>query len=318
MAHATDQDADLEKLLEEEQQAFDHQAHERIKNGLIPDLRRLEKVPWFYNNVWRDPKMVEIHWMPRINRIIEQAKGRGGSVLELGCGFGMIALELARNGLDVTGMDLSPAHIEIAERFRDENPYTEGFGFLNYRSEDILKADLGEESFDTVLFFRALHHMPDIDTVLDKVERCLKPGGFLLISEPVRAHFSRQSALFATLLRTVLPTWEGDEKLDGPWNDAAWSARLDEVFKEYTFDDHHEQSPLDNSLDDADQISAAIGRRFDIIETRYGDAFMDKLIGGLRGEDRYRLAEFLTYFDQAMVRQGVLPPTSMELCAVKR
>ena len=43
-----------------EADAFDKQIEERIKNGFIPDLRRLRKVDWFYNNVWREPEFVEI------------------------------------------------------------------------------------------------------------------------------------------------------------------------------------------------------------------------------------------------------------------
>jgi len=65
-------------LIVQEKQAFDRQVEERLKHGYVPDLRRLNKVDWFYNNVWRDPEFVKIHWMPRINHIIDKVKKRGG------------------------------------------------------------------------------------------------------------------------------------------------------------------------------------------------------------------------------------------------
>jgi len=42
---------DNKEILEEEAKAFDTQVDERIKHGFVPDLRRLQKVDWFYNNV---------------------------------------------------------------------------------------------------------------------------------------------------------------------------------------------------------------------------------------------------------------------------
>ncbi len=119
------------KILEKEAEAFDKQIEERIKHGFIPDLRRLQKVEWFYNNVWREPKFVEIHWMPKINFILDIAKNKGGVVLEIGCGSGYLSLELARNGLDVTGVDLSSKNIEIARKFAKENPYKENSDYIS-------------------------------------------------------------------------------------------------------------------------------------------------------------------------------------------
>ena len=74
----------MDEKLKEEAKAFDVQTDERIKHGFIPDLRRLRKVDWFYNNVWREPEFVEIQMMPRINFVIDIAKDRGGKVIRTG------------------------------------------------------------------------------------------------------------------------------------------------------------------------------------------------------------------------------------------
>lgn len=306
-------------MLDEERGAFDRRTRERIGHGFVPDLRRLAHVDWFYNNVWRDPRLVEIHWMPRIRRIVDRARERGGRVLEIGCGYGMISLELARNGLHVVGVDLSEASIEIAEKYRDENPHREGFGSLEYRSGDIMDLTFAEGAFDTVVFFRSLHHLPEAEKLMQHLHRWLKPSGGLLASEPVRAHVSRDTAFFAALLRTLLPTWQDAEaRLGGPWSEERWDARVDEIHREYSFEDHHQQSPLDNSLSHADDLCRVIERGFEIREKSFSDAFLDKMIGGLRGEDRYELARFLKFLDDYLLEKKLLPPTSIELCAVRR
>jgi len=305
-------------LVKEELRAFDEQTDERIQHGFIPDLRRLKKVDWFYNNVWRDPEFVKIHWMPRISNIINQAKNNGLNVIELGCGLGMLSLELARNGLHVTGVDLSPKSIKIANKYRDENTYKDNFGSLKYICCDINEIEFKREEFDSVIFFRSLHHIPNWESLIEKIYYTLKPGGRLILSEPVRSHFTKESARFAAILRTVLPTWENyEKKLGNNWDENSWNKIVDNIFKEYVLEDEHEQSPMDNSIDNAGKIVRIIGSKFSIVEEEYSDAFIDKIIGGLRGEHKYEMARFLKFLDESMVKNKILPPTSLELTAMK-
>ena len=305
-------------LIAQEREAFDKQVEERIKHGFVPDLRNLQKVDWFYNNVWRDPEFAKIQWMPRINYIINQAKKQGGRVLEVGCGCGMLALEMARNGLHVEGIDVSPKSIEIANEFRSKNEESEGFGSLKYHCSDISSIEFEDDTFDSIVFFRSLHHFPDLEATLAKVHRASKKGAFLLISEPVRANFTEESAQFCTILRTVLPTWESfEQKLSVSWTDEKWWKRVDEILKEYTLDEHHSQSPLDNSNDDANEVILAVDKLWKVEETSYSDAFIDKMMGGLRGDHCYELARFLKFLDDFMVKKAILPPTSLELFGIK-
>jgi len=308
-----------ENHLQEEQAAFDQQTRDRMANGFVPDLRRLEEVDWFYNNVWRDPRYVKIHWMPKIDFILDGARSRGGRVLEIGCGLGMLALELAREGMDVTGVDLSPDSIEVAERYKDENPFVDGMGNLTYRCEDVMKLEFEPESFDSVVFFRSLHHMPELKPLLAHVHRWLKDDGNLLVSEPIRSHFDEKSAIVASAFRMLAPTWQSyQEKLAGDWTPERLEKLFSGIHTEYALEDDHEQSPFDNSTDSAEDILAALEGIFDVQQVVYSDAFIDKLIGGLRGEAAVELAQFLKTLDDYMVKTGFLAPTSLELCATKR
>lgn len=308
-----------QEVLRREAEAFDKQIEERVKHGYVPDLRRLQQVDWFYNNVWRDPEFVKIHMMPKIEFVLDIAVGRGGKVIELGCGCGYLTLELARNGLDVIGVDMSQKSIEIAQKVADENPFNERFGSLMYKCDDILSIDMGENEFDSVIFFGTLHHLPGTDLVLAKAHRALKNGGNLIICEPVRDNFTMKSAEFAAILRAVLPTWiPYEEKLKELDNPESWRKYVEQIFSEYTYKEEHKQSPCDNVTASEEVVVNAVKKYFKIQTIEYSDAFIDKLIGGLRGEHKYILAKFLKFIDDDLVRRSVLPPTSIRIHAIKR
>ncbi|MBT4540750.1 methyltransferase domain-containing protein [Candidatus Woesearchaeota archaeon] len=308
-------DEDLKK----EAEAFDKQTEERIKQGFIPDLRRLKKVEWFYNNMWRDPEFVKIHLMPKVNYVINIAKQKGGKVLELGCGYGYLTLELARNGLDVTGIDLSSKSIEVAKRFAEENPFKENFGSLNYECNNILEMEFGENKFDTIVFFGTLHHLPDIDKILLKVNKALKDGGNLIVCEPIRENLKKEEIQIASILKAILPTYiPYEEKLGKLDNTEEWNKYVDEVYKEYTYQDDHEQSPCDNITSSKDLIVNSIKNQFEVKNIEFSDAFLDKIIGGLRGENKYLIAKFLKFLDDEMIKKNMMQPGGIRIHAVKQ
>ncbi len=307
-----------EEILQKEAAAFDQQATERITNGLIPDLRRLRKVDWFYNNVWRDPAFVKIHLKPKVDFVVDIAKKRGGKALELGCGYGYLSLELARNGLHVTGVDLSPKSIEFAQQFARENTFTENFGSLTYRCDNITTMHFNDEEYDTIVFFGTLHHLSTMDGMLTKVHRALKPGGNLIVCEPLDDNITLETARFAAMLRAVLPTWMShSQKLKGLDTAQAWEAYVQDIFQEYRYEGKHEQSPCDNSTASEEAIVGAIRKQFTIVSMTFSDAFINKIIGGLRGKNKYQLARFLKFLDEYCVQQKILPYTFIMIHAIK-
>jgi len=56
--------------------------------------------------------------------------------------------------------------------------------YENLRHEDITRLSFDNESLDAVLSFDVLEHVPDTKASLSEFMRCLKPGGFALISAP--------------------------------------------------------------------------------------------------------------------------------------
>lgn len=103
----------------------------------------------------------------------------GARVLDLACGHGRISVELARRGLRVTGLDLSPRSLELA-RDHAANAGLE----IEFVQSDMRELRF-EEEFDAVInVFTAFGYFEDEaenQRVLERVERALKPGGAFLI-----------------------------------------------------------------------------------------------------------------------------------------
>lgn len=88
-------------------------------------------------------------------------------VLDLGCGTGHNTRELQRRGATVVGLDLSPS------RPSSETPIV---------AADALRLPFAPSSFDVVLSSNMLEHTPSATTVLEELERVLRPGGTAWIS----------------------------------------------------------------------------------------------------------------------------------------
>lgn len=99
---------------------------------------------------------------------------RGGRILEVGCGAGRFIRTIAgiRPDLEPHGSDLGPKSVRLATRYRDGVMYTLASATaLPYRTE----------SFDTVILFDVLEHIPGAgpDEALSEIRRVLKKDGVL-------------------------------------------------------------------------------------------------------------------------------------------
>ena len=110
----------------------------------------------------------------------------GGPVLDLGCGPGQVTTVLQELGLDMVGVDLSPAMIEIA-RHDYPGPRYEAGSVTNLTHDD--------ESAAGALLFWSLIHVPDgsVGVVLAEVFRVLRPGGIATIGFHVGDRVNRKT-----------------------------------------------------------------------------------------------------------------------------
>jgi len=91
----------------------------------------------------------------------------GERILDLGCGGGQLAGQIAQAGATVTGVDLDPTLIGLAQ-----GRYPQ----IRWMTADISELDLGER-FDAVFSNAVLHWPPDPNRVAQVVARHLDPGG---------------------------------------------------------------------------------------------------------------------------------------------
>lgn len=324
------QSTHIDTKLREEAHAFDRQISERIENGHIPDLRLSTPCDWFYNNPWRRPAYVQLDFGEQFEIICDAIRSnlpksdRAPEVLEVGCGPGYLSLELARAGLDVTGLDLSPHCTDVAQRFADNDPYKSERGPLRYVAGDFFSSTaLPERGFDAVVFLGALHHFPDQGRTLNRVLDLLRPGGLVLVHEPVRDRVTRGNAVFVHLIRILLSAQGGFFKhFEIPADEATRQKEIERLFSEMRYeteDGANVQSVNDNEAGYA-EMRPALDERFEFVQFDWRYAFFHEFIGGLRFDDAYNevLARYLRDVDGELCRLGNLSPTEFFYVGRKR
>jgi len=135
----------------------------------------------------------EGHWLEEIalripkERTAEQVKflvaklglDDGARVLDLACGHGLCALELARRGYRVTGLDLSPRSLQLArEAAESEGLHVE---WVQADMRDIPADTLFDAIASVFTSFGFFREEDENQRVLDGVARALVPGGAFLI-----------------------------------------------------------------------------------------------------------------------------------------
>lgn len=108
----------------------------------------------------------------------------GKHILELGCGDGQRARDIASAG---TGRRVTALEVDrIAHEKNVQSNDLPNLSFGLAGAEDI---PLDDASVDVVLMFKSLHHVPPekMGRALRETHRVLKPGGLAYISEPVYA-----------------------------------------------------------------------------------------------------------------------------------
>jgi arsenite methyltransferase len=101
------------------------------------------------------------------------------TILEIGCGTGSLALDLARSAGHIHALDVSAEMLRIATRKKDAQRVAN----VTFQ-QGTLDGELpfGREQFDAVLAFSILHLVPDRRRVLAHVFALLRPGGSFISS----------------------------------------------------------------------------------------------------------------------------------------
>lgn len=133
-------------------------------------------------NRWWDPegpqKPLHVLNPARLGYVRERVALRGARVLDVGCGAGLLSEALAREGADVTAIDLAPDLIKVAKLHRLESGVQ-----VDYRlaAVETLAAE-SPGAFDAIVCMEMLEHVPDPAAIVAACATLLKPGGRLFLS----------------------------------------------------------------------------------------------------------------------------------------
>src|SRR5215217_1686284 len=122
-----------------------------------------------------------------------------GQVLEVAVGTGR-NFPFYAEGVRLTGIDLSPAMLEIARKRADELGVD-----ADLREGDAQQLPFADASFDTVVCTLSLCNIPDDRRAIAEMKRVLRPGGRLLLLDHVRA----TSKAWLTTQRVLQPLFGG-------------------------------------------------------------------------------------------------------------
>ncbi len=131
---------------------------------------------------WWDPEGPQkaLHALnpARLGYVAERLVLRGASVLDVGCGGGLLSEALAGEGAQVTAIDLAPDLLKIARLHGLESGAKVDYQLT---AVEALAAQV-PATFDASTCMEMLEHVPDPASVLEACATLLKPGGRLFVS----------------------------------------------------------------------------------------------------------------------------------------
>ncbi|MBA0205141.1 bifunctional 2-polyprenyl-6-hydroxyphenol methylase/3-demethylubiquinol 3-O-methyltransferase UbiG [Pectobacterium aroidearum] len=115
----------------------------------------------------------------RLGYISQRAEGLfGKKVLDVGCGGGILAESMAREGADVTGLDMGAEPLQVARLHALESGVA-----VNYVQETVeAHAQAHQGLYDVVTCMEMLEHVPDPQSVVQACAKLVKPGGHVFFS----------------------------------------------------------------------------------------------------------------------------------------
>lgn len=155
----------------------------------IAKFEELASKWWDRNSEFKplhDINPLRVGFIDRIGRLAEK------TVLDVGCGGGILSESMAQRGAEVMGIDMGAAPLKVAKLHGLESG-------VSVKYQQIPVEELAEqqpESFDIVTCMEMLEHVPDPSSVVHACAKLCKPGGKVFFSTLNR---NPKSYLFAIL-----------------------------------------------------------------------------------------------------------------------
>ena len=137
-----------------------------------------------WDQIYREYPLEELGWelgksRPILVEAIERGLLKKGKTLDICCGAGTNTVYLAKEGFDVTGIDISPTAIEYAKKKAEKAKVK-----IDFRVTDFSKLPFADEEFDFVYDMGCFHHVniEDRPAFINGVHRVLRKGGSYMLT----------------------------------------------------------------------------------------------------------------------------------------
>jgi len=139
----------------------------------------------------------------RLDYVRQRVTLAGAQVLDVGCGGGLLSEALAKEGAQVTAIDLAPDLIRVARLHKLESGVQVDYQLQPVESLAVTHAG----TFDAITCMEMLEHVPDPSAIVEACARLLKPGGRLFLSTINRTPAAFALAIVgAEYVARLLPT----------------------------------------------------------------------------------------------------------------
>lgn len=135
----------------------------------------------------------------RICAALNKKSLKGVSILDIGCGGGLIAEPLTRQGAKVTGIDASEENISVAQAHAKSSD-------LDVDYQAVLAEDLAarKKKYDAVIALEIVEHVADVDLFVKSCADLTKPDGVVILSTLNR---TAKSYLFGIVAAEYVLRW---------------------------------------------------------------------------------------------------------------
>lgn len=230
---------------------------------------------------------------------------RARLALSLGCGYGV--LERHALAVDIAerfdAFDISPEAVEVA----GEEAARAGYGDrIAYEARDLNDIELVNDRYGAVFATQTLHHIEDLEHLLDQVRASLTGRGLLVVNEyvgPVRFQFPDERLPLMNQLLLALP--ESHRR----------NRRTGQVKNEVVRPDEKEVHRVDPSESvRSDEIMGLIEERFEIVyRADFGGTLLQFVLSDIAGNfdpadpKDVAMIDLVCLYEQTLIDEGVLP-----------
>jgi 2-polyprenyl-6-hydroxyphenyl methylase / 3-demethylubiquinone-9 3-methyltransferase len=173
---------------------------------------------------------VRFGFFSRVLKQMQHADKTVQTVLDVGCGGGILTEEFARLGYHVTGIDPAPESVETARA------HAKGVNLsIEYKVGYGENLPFAKASFDIVTCCDVLEHVDDVGCVLHEIARVVKPGGLFFYDTINRTMMSKIAVI------KVLQEWPSTafaEPNTHAWERFIKPQELVDLLERYSFDNY--------------------------------------------------------------------------------